>query len=157
MNNLRKIFCLLLFCVCIGCASQQKITVSEKVSEDTKNIKYPKKRMSESEYQKRYCEFLNGKTEHRLSDQRRVDCLTKNMAIEFDFASKVYECVGQALYYGAETNKKPCCVLILEDSKDYKYLKIIEAIRNKYKIINYDIIDNVQIQQKFKNKTSNSK
>ena len=113
--------------------------------------------MAESEYQKRYCKSLNGKTEYTLYDQKRIDCLTEGMAIEFDFAPKVYECIGQALYYGAETNKKPYCVLILEDSKDYKYLKIIETIRNKYKIINYDIIDNVQVRKKFKNKTSNSK
>lgn len=62
--------------------------------------------------------------EYKLNDKTRVDCLTKDLAVEVDFAPKWAECVGQALYYGKMTNKQPACVLIMErGEKDLKYLK----------------------------------
>lgn len=62
--------------------------------------------------------------EYRLNDKTRVDCLTDTLAVEFDFANKWAECIGQALYYGRQTNRQPACVLIMErGEKDMKYLK----------------------------------
>ena len=43
-----------------------------------------------------------------------MDCLTSCHAVEFDFASKWAESVGQALYYQYKTNKKAMVVLIIE-------------------------------------------
>lgn len=43
--------------------------------------------------------------EYRLSDNTRVDCMTDTLAVEFDFANKWAECIGQALYYGKQTKK----------------------------------------------------
>ena len=61
--------------------------------------------------------------EYRLSDNTRVDCMTDTLAVEFDFANKWAECIGQALYYGRQTKKQPACVLIMENGeKDLKYL-----------------------------------
>ena len=61
--------------------------------------------------------------EYRLSDNTRVDCMTDILAVEFDFANKWAECIGQALYYGRQTKKQPACVLIMENGeKDLKYL-----------------------------------
>ncbi len=51
------------------------------------------------------------------SDYTRVDCLTDVHAVEFDFANKWAESVGQALHYQLMTGKKDMVVLILEDSK----------------------------------------
>lgn len=51
------------------------------------------------------------------SDYTRVDCLTDVHAVEFDFANKWAESVGQALHYQLMTGKKAMVVLILEDSK----------------------------------------
>lgn len=61
--------------------------------------------------------------EYKLSDKTRVDCLTDKLAVEVDFAPKWAECIGQALYYGKMTGKRPACVLIMErGEKDLKYL-----------------------------------
>lgn len=61
--------------------------------------------------------------EYKLADKARVDCLTDTMAVEFDFANKWAECIGQAIYYGRQTRKQPACVLIMENGEeDLKYL-----------------------------------
>lgn len=77
----------------------------------------------EKVYQAQWCKAHNGKMEYRLNDKARVDCVTDTLAVEFDFANKWAECVGQALYYGRQTKKQSACVLIMEnEEKDLKYL-----------------------------------
>lgn len=79
---------------------------------------------AEKVYQMQWCKAHNGKLEHKLNDKARVDCLTDKFAVEFDFANKWVECIGQALYYGRATRKQPACVLIMENwEKDLKYLR----------------------------------
>lgn len=56
-----------------------------------------------------------------MPDRTRVDCLTDTHAIEFDFGTKWAESIGQSLYYGLQTGKKPGVVLILEKPTDMKY------------------------------------
>jgi len=77
----------------------------------------------EKQYQQYWCEKQGGQIEYVLDDGTRVDCLLPNMAVEFDFAPKWAECVGQAIYYGKKTKRNPVCILIMEDPiKDTKYL-----------------------------------
>ena len=64
----------------------------------------------------------------------RIDCLTKDYAIEFDFAKKWAESIGQSLYYAKLTNRNPAVVLILTAPTDYKYVKRIERLDNGIKI-----------------------
>lgn len=66
----------------------------------------------ESWYQKTWCKAQNGKIEVTLKDRTRVDCLTTTHAIEFDFAIKWAESIGQSLHYARMTGKKPGIVLI---------------------------------------------
>lgn len=75
----------------------------------------------EADYQNKWCQRAGGLTEVVQADKTRVDCLTRNYAIEFDFGSKWAESIGQALYYSIQTGKKPGIVLILEKESDYKY------------------------------------
>ena len=51
----------------------------------------------------------------------RVDIVNKDYAIEVEFAHKWKHSIGQALWYGLQTNKKPGIVLILKDKKERKY------------------------------------
>ena len=88
----------------------------------------------EKEYQKLWCAQHNGKIEYVLDDKTRVDCLTEDYAIEFDFAYKWAEAVGQALYYALMTNKKPGIVLIIEKERDKRNLKRLEILTEKYNI-----------------------
>ena len=78
----------------------------------------------EAVYQKAWCEKRGGVMEYKLNDKTRVDCLLPDLAVEFDFANKWAECIGQAIYYGKMTNRQAACVLIMENGeKDLKYLK----------------------------------
>lgn len=79
----------------------------------------------EAYYQKKYCPGL---TEHVLTDKTRVDCLTGTHAIEFDFARKWAEAIGQSLHYGQATGKKPGIVLIIESDKSTRYLRRLQEI-----------------------------
>ena len=89
----------------------------------------------EKEYQNQWCKTNNGKTEVRLQDKTRIDCLTDKYAIEFDFASKWGESIGQSLYYAAVVHKKPGIVLIMDnETTDDKYLQRVKTVANKYKI-----------------------
>lgn len=85
----------------------------------------------EKYYQKGAC---NGDMEYRLDDGSRVDCLTDEYAIEYDFANKWAEAVGQALYYAEKTGKKPAIVLILKNEKQKKHLPKAAVLCKKYGI-----------------------
>ncbi len=86
-----------------------------------------KRAFPEKKYQEKWCEEQDGRSEVVLDDRTRCDCLTRSHAIEFDFASKWAEAVGQSLYYSHKTGKKAGIVLILEDKKkDRKYLSRLE-------------------------------
>lgn len=85
-------------------------------------------------YQEKWCADQKGEAEVRLPDATRVDCITTGSAIEFDFAHKWYEAVGQALYYGTKTGKRPGVVLILESQKDRTYFKRMNDTINHYKL-----------------------
>ncbi len=85
----------------------------------------------EKVYQNYWCQKVCGVSEYKLPQGQRVDCLTKSHAIEFDFANKVYEGIGQALYYASATGLKPGVVLIVENmQKDEKYLDILKVVSN---------------------------
>jgi len=89
----------------------------------------------EKDYQKYWCRTNNGFIEYRLPDKTRVDCVTETHAIEFDFATKWAEAIGQSLYYANVLNKIPGIVLISEKGeKDIKYIKRVNTIAEKFGI-----------------------
>jgi len=88
----------------------------------------------EKEYQDKWCKEHKGKQEIVLNSGERADCITDEYAIEFDFAKKYYEAIGQSLLYSIEANKKAGIVLILENTKDYKYLKRLQIVADVYNI-----------------------
>lgn len=89
----------------------------------------------EKDYQKVWCDAHCGSMEVILTDKARVDCVTATHAIEFDFAPKWAESIGQALYYGYALNKKPGIVLIIENAdKDQKYINRVKSVAEIYGI-----------------------
>ena len=89
---------------------------------------------TESYYVDNWCSADFGRKEVVLWDMTRVDCLSKDYAIEFDFAKKWAESIGQSLYYSKMTGKKPAVVLILTSPTDYRYVKRIERLDHGIKI-----------------------
>ncbi len=99
-------------------------------------ISYAKHLYKEADYQNYWCKYNNGITEYKNPDYTRVDCLTKNHAVEFDFANKWAESIGQALHYQYYTGKRAKVVLILENpSKEMCYY---ERVKNLGKIHDFD-------------------
>ena len=70
------------------------------------NFKYVKHCHSESSYQHEWCSIHKGMEEFENRDKTRVDCLTDTHAVEFDFAEKWAESIGQALHYQRMTKKR---------------------------------------------------
>jgi hypothetical protein len=84
---------------------------------------------SEKSYQRAWSQKNGGIVEYVNDDNTRVDCLTSTHAIEFDFANKWAESVGQALYYQYKTGKKAKVVLILENPRNQMvYYKRVQAL-----------------------------
>jgi len=73
-----------------------------------------------------------------MSDKTRCDCVTRAYAIEFDFASKRFEGIGQAIHYAELTGKKAGLVLICKKASDTHFVratrKLLRSIRKKYSI-----------------------
>ena len=89
----------------------------------------------EKDYQNYWCRANGGVTEVILPDKARVDCVTKTHAVEFDFAKKWAESIGQSLYYGDQLHKKAGIVLISENGQsDEKYIKRVRAVANYHNI-----------------------
>jgi hypothetical protein len=81
----------------------------------------------ESFYVNEWCNRYAGEQEVVLEDRTRVDCVTYYHAIEFDFADKWAEAIGQALHYSIMTGKRAGIVLIVEDPGAMRY---VERVRN---------------------------
>lgn len=81
---------------------------------------FAEEKRNELDYSQEWCDDNDGIAEYKLSDASRIDCLTENLAVEHDWAKggKPYECVGQALYYGAMSGRIPVCVLIRPDGQE---------------------------------------
>jgi len=88
----------------------------------------------ESYYQQIWCDNAGGETEHINPDKTRVDCLTTSHAIEFDFAKKWAEAIGQALYYSSQTGLPPGIVLIMEKESDDKFLLRLKTTINHWNL-----------------------
>ena len=92
---------------------------------------FAKHKHLEKEYQTAWCNAHNGIMEYKRDDNTRVDCLTSDYAVEFDFASKWAESIGQSLYYSQITKRNPAIVLIMEKPiKDMKYLHRLYQVAN---------------------------
>jgi hypothetical protein len=92
----------------------------------------------EKEYQQAWCAEQSGTLEVVLEDSARVDCVTSEYAVEFDFAGKWAESIGQSLYYGLKLKMKPAVVLILENGeKDERFLKRLQTVAKAHGITVY--------------------
>ena len=92
-------------------------------------ISFAKREHLEKWYQEKWCNSHDGTMEVVLEDGSRCDCLTSDYAVEFDFASKWAESIGQALLYSAYTGKRAGIVLIMENpEKDEIFINRINKV-----------------------------
>ena len=90
---------------------------------ETSNNASSNKKLTEKDYVNMYC---TGIKEYVLPDKTRVDCLTEEYAIEFDYAKKWAESIGQSLYYAKKTGKRPAVAIITNGENDLKYIQRIK-------------------------------
>ena len=85
---------------------------------------------NEDYYNRQFCTQESGQAEYRLPDRSRVDCLTDTHAYEADWADglKVYESIGQSLYYAAETGKKPGILLLVRKKNSDKHIRKVKRV-----------------------------
>ncbi len=131
-NNIYSIITFILSVIIVVCAGLYLAV--DYVPKENYEEKLMRPGMKEVYYVSQWCSSDFGKQEFVLWDNTRVDCLTKDYAIEFDFAKKWAESIGQSLYYAKMTGKKPAVALILTKIEDYKYVKRIERLDNGIKI-----------------------
>ncbi len=86
----------------------------------------------EKVYQTVWCRRAGGEMEVRQNDKTRVDCLTREYAVEVDFGPKWAEAIGQSLYYSLKTGKRGGVVLILEKENDEVYLQRLKMVVEQY-------------------------
>ena len=91
---------------------------------------------------------MSGQTDYTLQDQSRVDCLTETHAFEVDWADgmKVYEAIGQSLYYASQTGKKPGILLLIRKDNSKKHIRkvkeVIGAFNLPIELVIIDLIKN---------------
>ena len=90
----------------------------------------------EKYYSEMYCEELSGKVNYNLADKSKVDCLTDTHAYEVDWADgmKVYEAIGQSLYYASQTNKKPGIILLIRKNNSEKHIRKVKEVINFFEL-----------------------
>ena len=89
-------------------------------------------------YQKLWCDRQSGVMEVVMPSGSRCDCLTESHAVEFDFAPKWAESVGQALNYAAQTGRKAGVVLIVEKPADRRHVQQILIVK-RYNSLDMDV------------------
>lgn len=93
------------------------------------------KPQKEAYYTEIWCDANNGKENVRSPQNTYVDCLTREYAVEVDFDTKWAECIGQALHYAVQFNRRPACLVILRniDGKTRRsYLERLESTIDGY-------------------------
>ena len=87
---------------------------------------------SEAEYKKEWCAKHNGEINYKTQESSKVDCLTDNYSIEFDFAEKWVQSMRKSRDQSLSTGKLPGVVLILQNSADENYLfKLREVVEKR--------------------------
>lgn len=129
----RKRFDLLtIICIAIGIIGA--VLCSLNTPPSSNSVPHPTNKLShmkEGDYVNMYCK---GIIEYQLPDRTRVDCLTDEYAIEYDWAKKWAESIGQAMYYSKMTGKKPAVAIIIKNPYERIYIKRIEKANPDIKI-----------------------
>ena len=91
-------------------------------------------RQSEKYYQTEFAKKIDGSPEVYLTDRTRVDVMTDTHVFEVDFAEKWAESVGQSLHYEEMTKKQAAVLLVMEGTKDERFLIRLMRIASKHGI-----------------------
>jgi len=97
---------------------------------------------TEAEYSDRINLYFKGQREVTVPSGR-VDILTEKYAIEVERASKWKNAIGQALWYGLQTDRQAGIVILVLKPQEYKYFQMLNStlqyagIADKIKVWEY--------------------
>ncbi|MCR5265497.1 MAG: hypothetical protein K6E29_02755 [Cyanobacteria bacterium RUI128] len=131
-----SVICILIGVLCAFIFAQQPPSQNTAHKASYKSVP-----MKEGDYVNMYCK---GIIEYQLPDRTRVDCLTDEYAIEYDWAKKWAESIGQAMYYSKMTGKKPAVAIIIRDPYERIYIERIKKANPDIKIFEIKSIDYVE-------------
>jgi hypothetical protein len=94
---------------------------------------------NEKYFQNVVAQQMDGKKEVTFTDRIRIDIITKDHAIEVEFADKWYQAVGQSLFYGIKTGLHPGIVLIMKKEVDALYLDRLKLVAIRHEITIYTL------------------
>ena len=97
---------------------------------------------NEDYYSKKFCNEMSGQPKYHLKDlssngeeitSSYPDCLTDTHVFEVDWAEgmKVYEAIGQSLYYSSVSGKKPGILLLIRKENSEKHIEKVQKV-NKF-------------------------
>lgn len=89
-------------------------------------------KLQEADYIQLINQHFRGEREVGVNSGR-VDIVTDSFAIEVEFAPKWKNAIGQSLWYGLQTNKRPGIVLVKKVGKELEH--------NKYVIMLHSALD----------------
>ena len=91
---------------------------------------------TEKYYSAKFCEEMSGQADYTLQDKSRVDCLTETHAFEVDWADgmKVYEAIGQSLYYASQTGKLPGILLLIRKDNSEKHIRKVQEVISAFNL-----------------------
>lgn len=81
---------------------------------------------SEADYVRALATHLGGAREVTVPSGR-ADIVTDDYAIEVEWAYKWKNSIGQALWYGLQTNRSAGVILIMKDNGDFKYVQQLQS------------------------------
>jgi hypothetical protein len=87
---------------------------------------------TEYDFVKEQCELWEGEQDYLLRDQTRVDCVTEEMTVEFEFADNWKRALGPALHAASRTGKAAAIALILRRESDEAYVKELLAVKKSF-------------------------
>lgn len=85
--------------------------------------------LSEGNYSDYIQSLIGGEREVSIKSGR-VDLLTSTHAYEIERANKWKQSIGQSIWYGLQTNKKPGIILLVIKKTDYKYFVQLNSALN---------------------------
>ena len=85
-------------------------------------------------YQLHWQAQYGGEIEVVLPDKTRCDWVNAEYALEFDFADKWAEAIGQSLHYALLTGKKAGVVLIVENEGENRFWKRLNRVVEEHNL-----------------------
>jgi len=86
------------------------------------------KTFHENDFNAPIAKLLGAKSEVKLKNGIRVDCMTDTFAYEVEWGKKLYEGIGQSLTYAHFTRKLPGVIVLLGDDADRKRFDLLKEV-----------------------------